>query len=125
MSTSIALASMANTQALIAQQQADHAAKVACEVMMPAYTHQGASIEQMHNYADCVGRLYPVAMSSDSVIWLKVAIVLLFVGAIVGAWREKNTYDGPIHGAFFGLIVVLLSEVVIFLILAALVFLFS
>lgn len=125
MSTSIAIASAANTQALIAQQQADRAAKMACEAMMPAYTHQGATVDQMRGYAECVSRLYPVPASGDELIALKVAVALLFIGVIGGAWAGRNDCEGPIMGAFMGFIGVLCVEFVLFLIFAGLAFLFS
>lgn len=125
MSTSIAIATAANTQAMIAQQQADHAAKVACEAMMPAYTHQGATVELMHAYADCVNKVYPNPMSHDSLIALKIAVALLFIGMIVGAWYDRNDYDGPLMGAAKGFVIVLVAETCLFLIAAGLVFLFS
>lgn len=125
MSTSIAIATAANTQAMIAQQQADHAAKVACEAMMPTYTHQGATVELMHAYADCVNRVYPNPMSHDSLIALKIAVALLFVGMIVGAWRGHDNCDGPAMGAVEGFIVVFVAEAALFFIGAGLVFLFS
>lgn len=125
MNTSLAIATAANTQAMIAQQQADHAAKVACEAMMPAYTHQGATVELMHAYADCVNRVHPNPMFYDSVIALKIAVALLFVGMIVGAWRGRDDYDGPVMGAVGGFIFVLIAEVALFFIGAGLVFLFS
>ena len=125
MSTSIAIATAANSQALIAQQQADHAAKMVCEAIMPAYAHWSATMEQMRIYADCVNRVYPVPLSHDSVIALKVAVALLFIGTIVGAWRGWDDYDGPFLGAAQGFILVLVAEIVLFITGAGLTFLFS
>lgn len=126
MSTSIAIATAANTTALIAQQQqAAESAKMACQAWMPNYTHSGATVEKMHAYAECVHRLDPQPTSPDGVIALKIAIVLLFAGMIVGAWRNKDTYEGPIMGAFGGVVFVLIAELVLFLIGAGLIFLFS
>ena len=125
MSTSLAIATASNSAAILAQQQAERAARVACEAMMPAYTHHGASVDQMRVYAECVDKLYPLPMATGDTIALKIAVVFLFVGVIVGAWKERNSWDGPIMGAFTGFVGVLIFEVVIFMIVAALFFLFS
>ena len=125
MSTSLALASAANAQAALAQQQADRAAKMACEAMMPAYTHQGATVDQMRGYAECVSRLYPLPTSGSELIILKVAVALLFVAVIIGAWRSWDSYDGPLMGAFGAFIAVLCAEFALFLVVAGLAFLFS
>ena len=125
MSTSIAIATAANTTALIAQQQAAEGAKMACQAWMPNYTHATATLEKMHAYAECVHRLYPEPMSADSTIVLKVAVALLFIGVIVGIWRGMSDYDGPIMGALAGFTIVLVAEFVLLLVGAGLVFLFS
>lgn len=53
---------------------------------MPGYAHQTATVEQMHAYAQCVGRLYPEPMATGETVVLKVAIVLIFVGMGAGVW---------------------------------------
>ena len=125
MSTSIAIAAAANTTAILAQQQAQQAAKVACEAMMPAYTHSGASIDQMRVYAQCVDKLYPLPMATGDTIALKIAVVFLFVGVFLGAWAKRDDWEGPIVGAFMGFAGVLILEIIIFLTVASLIFLFS
>ena len=126
MTTIMAIAASANTTALIAQQQAAEAARVACQAMMPGYAHHGATVEQMHAYAQCVGRLYPETMATGEAVVLKVAIVLIFVGMGVGAWLTRR--DGPgemLMGTFVGAVVIAGAELVLFLIAAALYFLFT
>jgi hypothetical protein len=125
MSTSIAIATAANTTALIAQQQAAEGAKMACQAWMPNYTHANATVEKMQAYAECVNRVYPQPMSPDSMIALKVAVALLFVGVIVGTWRGMNDYDGPVLGAIGGFLFVICAEFALFLVGAGLMFLFS
>lgn len=124
MSTSVAIAASANTAALIAQQQAAEAARIACQAMMPGYAHQGATIEQMHAYAQCVGRLYPEPMATGETAVIKVAIVLIFVGMGIGAWLERREYNG-LMGALMGGIVMVGVEIVLFLVASALYFLFT
>lgn len=125
MSTSIAIAAAANTTAMIAQQQAAEGAKMACQAWMPNYTHATATLEKMHAYAECVHRLYPEPMSTDSMIALKVAVALLFIGTIVGAWRGMSDYDGPVMGAMGGFLFVIVAEFVLLLVGAGLMFLFT
>ena len=125
MSTSIAIATAANTTAMIAQQQAEEGAKMACQAWMPNYNHATATLEKMHAYAECVHRLYPEPMSTDSLIALKVAVALLFIGTLVGAWRGVNTYEGPALGAMGGFVIVIVAELTLGLVGAGLMFLFT
>lgn len=125
MSTSIAIAAAANTSALIAQQQAAESSKMACQAWMPNYTHATATLEKMHAYAECVNRLYPESMPTNDLIVLKVAVALLFIGTFIGVWRGMSDYEGPIINGLYGLCFTLTIEIVLFLIGAGLVFLFT
>jgi len=93
--------------------------------MMPTYTHQTATVDQMRNYAECVSRIYPQSASGNELLVLKIAVAFLFVGVIIGIWRGVNSYEGPIEGAFLGFAGALILEIIIFLVVAGLAFLFS
>lgn len=125
MSTSIAISTAANTSAVIAQQQAERAMKLACEAMMPTYTHQTATVEQMQVYAKCVEKLHPEELSFGAVIALKIAIVIVLLSTAVGGYIGSRGYDGTLYGAFVGCFGSMVALFLLFLLLAALHFLFS
>lgn len=99
--------------------------KLACDAMMPTYAHQNATVEQMQTYAKCVDKMHPQEMSFGAVIALKVAIVIVLLSTAIGAYVGSRSYDGTLYGALVGCIGSVTALFVLFLLLAALTFLFS
>lgn len=102
--TSAAMAGVASAQAAAASAAA-HAARVAqCKTVLPNFNAQGATVSEMHEYADCVGTLYPIEMGADVTIALKVVFIIALSGLIGGAAHSRFTsrWDGWGEHAMMG-----------------------
>jgi hypothetical protein len=92
--STVIIASAASVQASIAAQQAREAMRISCEALMPAFKHEGATVAQIHQYAECAGMVYPEPISDGSLIGIKVLIAIMFIGIVVGAWNGGRNYHG-------------------------------
>lgn len=104
MSTSTAIAVMANTQAAVAEAEAAQAKKIACNGLMSAYEPKTATVQQMRGYADCVNLVYPDQMSPEVVILLKCAVAVVLIGMVIGAVKgfiENDSFGGRLMSTFF------------------------
>lgn len=104
--------SVANSaQAAAANAAAQEAARRACEVFVTGYTHEGATVDRMRGYADCIARLYPEPMTTDELGAAKVIVAVLFAAVIGGAvwgWRNRSLSDGPFGAVVIGSLIGLL-----------------
>jgi hypothetical protein len=107
--STVIIASAASVQASIAAQQAREAMRISCEALMPAFKHDGATVAQIHQYAECAGLVYPEPISDGSLIGIKVLIAIMFIGIAAGAWiggRSSHGFDfvyGFMGAFLFGL----------------------
>jgi hypothetical protein len=110
----IAGAAAAQSAANAAQIAAEHRAR--CRTDIAAFNPQGASIERMKSYAECVQYMNPDPVSPESVPFIKAGIVVLLLAAIAGAihqWREWREIPmafigflaGPLIAFVVGLVV--------------------
>jgi hypothetical protein len=84
--SAVIIASAASMQASIAAQQAREAMRISCEALMPTFKHDGSTVAQIHQYAECAGLVYPEPISDGSLIGIKVLIAIMFIGIVFGAW---------------------------------------
>ena len=96
-------AAVVSAAASAAALSASRARDELCKVTIQTYQPNGASIAEMKQYAECVQRIYPDAMTDQSIIYAKGAIVLMFAAMVIGAWRMRE--DGWINGVALGALV--------------------
>lgn len=93
MSVSVAIASSANTTALIAAAQAREAKIIACKTNIDSFDSKTATVAQMKQYADCIDTVYPSDVSPSGVIAFKVIFVIALIGMFIGFYKaHKDTY---------------------------------
>jgi hypothetical protein len=104
MSVSVAIASSANTTALIAAAQAREAKIIACKTNIDSFDSKTATMAQMKQYADCVDTVYPSDVSPSGVIAFKVIFVIAIIGMLVGFYKaHKSSYHNDfVDYAMFG-----------------------
>ena len=93
MSTNTAILLAAQGQAIAAAAEATAAHRTACTALMQGYQHDTG---RMHEYANCVGLLYP---DTTDYFWLKVAVWVIVAFAAGGAFRLWNERRNSICGA--------------------------
>jgi hypothetical protein len=105
--TSAAFAGVAAANAAIAAEEARRAQIAACQAQMPVFNAQTASVEQMHDYADCVNLLYPQELSSGETVFVKILIVGAFLAVLGGAvyGHLKRNSDDLIDNLWIGALV--------------------
>jgi predicted MFS family arabinose efflux permease len=94
--STVIIASAASVQAYIAAQQAHEAMRISCEALMPAFKHDGATVAQIHQYAECADLVYHEPISDGSLAGIKVLIAIMFIGIAAGAWiggRSSRGFD--------------------------------
>lgn len=112
-STAIVLSASANAQSAAAQAAANEAAKTACVAMMRDYTHAAAGVQEMQQYAECVGRLHPSTDYGPILLFFAWAVLIgMSIGLAYGIrvwWRESEIFPlialpffGAIGGPLFG-----------------------
>ena len=123
--TAVAI-SAATSASITAQHAAEAASRAECIAFVPTYQHAGATLEQIHYYAYCAQKLYPEPHDSDRdiIIMLKVALILIFIGAGVGGYLGRDTSEGPVEYAFMTAGLLLLAEFILAVIVVALAFIF-
>ena len=123
--TAVAI-SAATSANIAAQQAAESAARAECIAYVPTYKHAGATLEQIHYYAYCAQKLYQEPHESDRtvIIMFKVALILIFIGAGVGAYLNRDDSDGPFIGALYGSVGMLLAEFILAIVVIVLYFIF-
>lgn len=92
---------------LAAQNAAQHAAieeahRQQCLVTMQSYDAATATAQQARAYAECVHLVYPGSVPPEIVLWLKVGVLAVILGPIIGAWVHE--YDA-VEGAMLGFLV--------------------
>lgn len=90
MSISVAIASSANTTALIAAAQAREAKIIACKTNIENYDSKTATVAQMKQYSDCVDTVYPSDVYPSSVIIFKVIFVIALIGMFGGFYEAHK-----------------------------------
>lgn len=90
--------------------QVERRAQEYCWSYIHSFEASKASIEEMQTYSSCVAHLYPTGglFTSNELIAIKVAMVLVLVGTIIGAIRGddiiRNKFKSRIVGGLGGLI---------------------
>ncbi|MNJ16328.1 hypothetical protein D3C77_105890 [compost metagenome] len=133
MSTSIAISSAALASSAAANQAALQARKTSCLSFEAAYRPELADVGQKQQYAECVGLLYPkpAAGFSENEIWFfKGLIIVLLLSMIIGFVRgdgygAHQSIGDRLCGAFLAFCGVTAAIVVLGLLTAAGIFLFS
>ena len=119
MSTSVALSSVAVAQSSIAIAEAEHAQIVACQGFVRGFENDKATTAQMRQYASCVQRLYPEAISPDGMVAIKVLIALLLLSIPIGgylSWKRDEDSMLAVLGALLAPCVIGMAAVVLGLI---------
>lgn len=88
--TAIALSAVALAQSADANAKASEAARAACMTYTQQFTSASANIDEMRQYASCVGRLYPAASSGQDLLTLKVGLIIVLIGVVVGVYRTSR-----------------------------------
>lgn len=114
-STAVALSAVA----LATAEEAAHTAR--CTRVETQFKATTATIEQKHDYADCIQFLYPLPRDpAGAKAIVGVVLVVFIIGCIYGAFKERNTMDAVMFG-FIALCILFFVA----LIAAAVGFLFS
>ena len=117
----------AATGAAVAAAASARARRAECVAIEATFDARTATVEQKRDYADCIGVLYPDPMTAAETVLFKIAIVLCFVGAGIGAWfgwREDRGF-GLVLGVLMGALAVVLGAGAIWLTAIGLHFVFS
>lgn len=91
----IGAAGVAIGAANAAQIAREHRAR--CEQNVADFRTEGASVERMKSYAECVQYLHPDPVSPGAVPYIKGGIVILVLAFIAGAikgWRDEGDLAG-------------------------------
>lgn len=90
--TGIAAGAAAQSAANSARIAAEHRAR--CRTDIADFRPEGASVERMKSYAECVQYMHPDPIHPESVPFVKAGIIALIVAFFVGAWygRYKMKY---------------------------------
>jgi hypothetical protein len=84
------------------------AERIACGKAVEGYRHDGATVEEARAYSRCIDMLHPSSMSPHEAIALKVAIVVVLLGAVGGFVFSRfldgegwliSLFIGPLMGA--------------------------
>ncbi len=92
LATGIAVGAAAQSAANSAKIAAEHLAR--CRTDIEDFRPEGASVERMKSYAECVQYMYPDPVSPESVPYIKAGVVLALVAFVVGAvwgWKEERS----------------------------------
>ena len=100
-----------------------------CEGVVESFKSQGSTITEQRQYADCVHLLHPQPISSGAEIFLKIAIIIAIVSAIVGTIREwrktSNMMDTFMGGTILYALTSMLVSLVFLLIASGVCFLLN
>jgi hypothetical protein len=103
---------IAITQSTIAMQQAHAANMRSCEAYIKTFRSENASITEMQSYAECVRMVYPnVEITASEIMFLKVILVIAFLGLFVGAWKGYKE-DGLESALLLGIVGFLTSSMI-------------
>lgn len=91
--TAMIIATTANTQAIIASNQAREAKKIACKDLETHFTGQETQ-EVKKQYAECIQLLYSEPASNNEILIGKGLVALLFIGIIIGLIHAKRDENG-------------------------------
>lgn len=90
MSVSVSMVGVSAANSAMASAAASRAREESCKIIISQYESNNASIQEMQEYAGCVDNNYPQELGADSVIAIKVLILLAIVGAIFGMSRATK-----------------------------------
>lgn len=119
--------SAATVIAIQASQRAREAKIVSCQGIEQSFNSTTATVVQQQRYAECVQLLHPVTYSATSVLIMKIAIAMIFIGCIVGTiigWRDSR-WSLVIPGFLCGGAVVIIGELILWLVGMGVLFLFN
>jgi hypothetical protein len=57
----------------------------ACALYVQKYAHEGASVEQMQKYSECISLLHPENLSPNTLLALKAAVLFIILCSLAGA----------------------------------------
>lgn len=93
--STVAISAAANANSAAANAAAQAAAKMACMAYVRGYEHDRATVEEMREYSGCIDRLHPQELSADVMTGLKVVVVVLLAGMVIGVVREwRDSFRG-------------------------------
>ena len=100
-------------------------AHIKCEKFVIGYEHEGSTVEESVQYAQCINTLHPITTQADLVVFKGVSLTLLIcmiIGAVIEYRsspydRGSNTITGALMGAVVGvsLLVLIFMVLVLFL----------
>jgi hypothetical protein len=64
-----------------------------CKLVMDTYDHKVATVQQMQEYADCVGLVHPKELDGGTIILLKIIFVIAIIGGIVSSIKWWDDFD--------------------------------
>lgn len=96
-----------------------------CENFVIGYEHEGSTVGESVQYAQCISTLYPTTAQADLVVFKGVSLTLLvcmIIGAVIEYRsspydRGSNTITGAIMGAVVGVFLLILIFLVLVLFL--------
>lgn len=86
--TGIAAGAAAQGAANSARIAAEHRAR--CRTDIADFRPEGASVERMKSYAECVQYMHPYPIHPESVPFVKAGIVALLLAMVAGFWFGKK-----------------------------------
>ena len=115
-SVAVGIAAGASVQsaANAARIAAEHRAR--CRTDIADFHPEGASVERMKSYAECVQYMHPDPVSPESVPFIKAGIVVLLVSMVAGFWwgkKEENWLFGIIAAITAPFLVACLGAVLV------------
>lgn len=101
MPVSSTMAAVAVMNSNIAMEHARAAEIRSCGDYMQQFHAEGATIQQMKAYAECINMLYPSEMTHDDIVLIKITLLISFLGLMIGAWNGWKE-DGWAGACFYG-----------------------
>lgn len=92
-----------------------------CEVSMPGYAHETATVQDAREYADCVRLLYPApsaGMPGGGTLVVKLAILFVLAYGAGFAWKDRQENRGDLGMYFLSFAVGVLAGAACLVILA-------
>ena len=110
MSASIAIAS--STAAISANSSA-RARGTECKDIIASFDAKTSTIQEKQAYAECIKTIYPKEMTLEMAILLKIAIIFVFIMAVIPAYREYKRGGNITDIMFEGLMSTFMAVVIL------------
>ncbi len=120
----MSVSAIAATSIAINNAQNKKDAHIKCENFVVGYEHEGSTVEESVQYAQCINTLYPTTTQADLMVFKGVSLTLLvcmLIGAVIEYRsspydRVSNTITGAITGAIMGAVAGVSLLVLVFLV---------